>query len=244
MRSYFGPNPKDRDAGTTLPELLVCMAVMGVILFLAARMVTYAYDFYHYTDESISLQREGLLALQALTEDITASHQRSIVTTEQVVTTPAPSHNEDLVVIPMPYRMDGMTEVNSEGASKWMSIVGYEIDTSSPTRNLIRYLGDTINDPGDNFRETDPGPPSVTDYTADIETVDVSSEMPTVAEIKAFPAIGLRVKSVCRNVFSFKVKRSVDVVEIDVVILLPGRIQGGTSLDNSLSLNTTVLPRN
>lgn len=230
-------------AGTTLPELLVCMSVMTILLFLAARMVTYAYDFYHYTDESITLQREGLLALQSLTDDITASHQRSIVTDEQVVTTPAPSHNEDLVVIPLPNRMDGMTEVNSEGASKWMSVVGYEIDTSSPTRNLIRYLGDTVNDPGDNFRETDPVT-SVTDYIADIETVDVSSEMPTVAQIKAFPAIGLRAKSVCRNVFSFKVKRSVDVIEIDVTILLPGRVQGGNSLDNSLVLNTTILPRN
>ncbi len=222
--------------GATLPELLVCMSVMGVLLFLAARLVTHAYEFYRFTDESISLQREGILALQSLSEDLTASHQRSIVTEEIIVASPTPSHHEDKVVIPLPMRMDGMTEVNEEGASKWMSVAGYAIDTTRPTRNLMRYLGDTAQDPGNNFKDSG-------EYIADIEFVKLT-DIPTVDEIAAFVDPGLRARSVCRNVFSFEVRRSVDVVDIKIVILIPGRVRAGLSLDNSISLNTTILPRN
>lgn len=220
------------------------MSVLTVVLYSAAQLVTYAYNFYRYTDESITLQREGLSALQALTSDLTLSHQRSVVVDSQTVSTPSPSHNEDRVVIPLPQNMDAMTSVNSEGASKWMTVVGYEIDTSRPTRNLIRYVGDTVHDPGDNFREDTDGDGSKDDYIADIETVIPDTQMPTVAEIKLFPETGLSVKSVCRHVFEFKVRRSVDTVEIDLTILLPGKVQGENSLDNSVKLNTTVLPRN
>ena len=224
------------------------MSVLTVVLYSAAQLVTYAYNFYRYTDESITLQREGLSALQALTSDLTLSHQRSVVVDSQTVSTPSPSHNEDRVVIPLPQNMDAMTSVNSEGASKWMTVVGYEIDTSRPTRNLIRYVGDTIHDPGNNFwddnADTDGDGNPDGDYIADIETVNPDTQMPTVAEIKLFPETGLSVKSVCRHVFEFKVRRSVDTVEIDLTILLPGKVQGENSLDNSVKLNTTVLPRN
>lgn len=228
------------------------MAIMSIVLYVAAQLVTYAYNFYRYTDESITLQREGLSALQALTADLTISHQRSVVVKSHVVASPTPSHNEDQVVIPLPQNMEGTSDVNNEGATKWMSVVGYEIDTSRPTRNLIRYLGDTIHDSGDephgdfwdkNIDVDDDGTADG-DYIADIEAVDPDTQMPTVGEIKLFPATGLRTKSVCRHVFEFKVRRSIDTVEIDLTVLLPGKVRGGQSLDNSLKLTTTVLPRN
>jgi hypothetical protein len=215
------------------------MAVMSIILFLAARLVTYAYEFYRFTDESISLQREGILALQSLTTDITISHQRSIVVTQQIIAAPAPSHREDLVIIPLPQKMDGTTEVNTEGASKWMSVAAYEIDTTpGGPRNLVRHLGDTANDVGGHF--TVPAPDN---YVSDIETV-LPADMPTVAEVKGYPAAGLRQKSVCRNVLEFKASKLVDTIEIDLTIYLTGRGRGGVTLDNSLSLNTTIFPRN
>jgi hypothetical protein len=226
--------------GTTLAELLICIGVMAVVLFLSSRLVTYAYEFYRFTDESISLQREGILALQALTTDMTISHQRSIVVTQQVYADPTPSHREDHLIIPLPQRLDGSTEVNEEGASKWMTVAAYEVDQTSPSRNLIRHVGDTANDVGNDFFTEAPAP---IDYVADIESV-AADEMPTVAEVKAYPQTGLRQKSVCRNVLEFKVTKRVDTFDVDLTIFLTGRVRGGISLDNSLSLNTTIFPRN
>ncbi len=224
--------------GTTLVELLISMGIMGIVLFLAARLVTFSYEFYRYTDESITLQKEGLMALQFLTQDLLATHQRSVVITPATVTTPAPDHREDQLVIPLPHRIDGETEVNEEGAAKWMSVAGYEIDTARPTRNLMRYLGDTVNDVGGDF--TVPPPDN---YIADIETV-LAADMPTLPEIIAYPAADLRIHSVCRHVLEFQAHKNVDTVVIDLTVLLPGRVRGGVPFDNSLSLNTTVFPRN
>jgi hypothetical protein len=33
-------------------------------------------------------------------------------------------------------------------------------------------------------------------------------------------------------------------MRIELIILLPGRVQAGNSLDNSLTLETTIFPRN
>lgn len=231
---------KSQRRGATLPELMIVMSVMGVLLMVAARMVKFGYEFYRYTDESITLQREGLLALSQLSRDLTESHQRSIVVNTITVSDPEPDpHHEDQLIIPLPQNLEGLTEVNKEGAAKWMAVVGYEIDTTRPSRPLIRYLGDTQHDPGNDFWL--PAPDNT--YTSDIETV-LETEMTTVDELKAFPATGLRTRAVARHLLEFKATRAVDTIDVEITIFLKGIEQGTNSLDNSLSLRTTVFPRN
>lgn len=217
------------DRGTTLPEMLVVSAIMGVLLYLAHRVVVSGYEFYRYTDTSITLQREAILALENLAFDLQDTHQRSVVVVENPPKpVPAGSFSEDEVVIPLPKDMDGGTVVNSDAIVKWMTVAGWGIDVTKADRPLMRYLGDTINDA--DF--IDGG-----DYIVDIETV-LEAEMPTLAEIQGYPNVRRRV--VAHNIREFSVHRSVDTVEVKLKIFL----KGVQDLDNSLELETTVFPRN
>lgn len=228
---------RSRARGTTLSELLVVMAIMGVLMVLAQRVVVFGYEFYRTTDESITLQKEGLLALTWIGQDIQVSHHISIdaIPDPSVdMTTPPYDYREDQVSVPLPRKVDGEAVVNTKGALTWQSIAGYELDTTK--HYLMRYLADTANDPLNQFLTGNPAPD---DYLENIEFV---TSMPSVATIKAMPNVNTRV--VARSIVAFTVDKNVDTVDLELTILLPGRIRGGNALDNSLSLKTTVFPRN
>ncbi len=223
---------------TTLPELLVVMAVMGVLLYLAQRAVVAGFEFYRFTDESITLQREGLTALSYITEDLLATHQRSVVVKDVPVASPTPSHDEDELVIPLPQKLDGTSEINNDsGAVKWMSVVGYKIDTTRDDRPLMRHHGDSQYDPDNDFKDPISG-----DYITDIEIITPPElKMPTVDDIAGFPDTGRRSRVVARNVFSLAVVRRTDTIDVELTIFLPGRF---VNADNSITLETTIFPRN
>lgn len=222
-----------RARGTTIPELMVVAAIMGILLYVSQRVVASGYEFYRFSDTSIRLQREAILALDNLGVDLQDTHQRSVVVVENPPKpVPAGSYSEDEVVIPLPKDLDGGTEVTDKAVVKWMSVAGWAIDTSRDDRPLMRYLGDTQHDVGNNF--IDGG-----DYIVDIESV-LPTEMPTVSEIMSYPDSGLRRKVVARNIREFSVHRSVDTIEVKLKVYLKG-IQ---DLDNSLELETTIFPRN
>lgn len=225
-----------------MPELMIVMGIMGILLYLAQRVVVSGYEFYRTTDESITLQKEGLLALTRITRDISASHHRSIVVNDQVpLPAPPPDPREDTLVIPQPSRQsDGATVVDRQGAAKWMSIVGYGIDTSKPNRPLVRYIADTYDVPGNTFFTTVPSiPPDPPEYIVNIELV---TAMPTLADIQSFPSVQRRVAAT--NILSFEVDKKVDTIDLKLTIFLTGRVRGGVSLDNSLTLQTTVFSKN
>ena len=217
---------------------MVVMAVMGVLLMLAQRAITAGFDFYRFTDESIKLQKEGLVALSYITQDLLASHQRSIVTKDVTEANPAPSHDEDELVIPLPQKLDGTSEINNDsGAVKWMSVAGYKIDVTREDRPLMRHLGDTQYDPDNDFKDPISG-----DYITDIEVVTPPElKMPAVDDIAGFPDTGRRSRVVARHVFSFSVVRRTDTIDVELTIFLPGRF---VSSDMWITLETTVFPRN
>jgi hypothetical protein len=226
---------KARARGTTIPELLVVMGIMGILLLLAQKVVVFGFEFYRTTDESITLQKEGLLALTWLAQDVALSHHVSIEAVDDPsvnMTVPPYDYPEDAVSIPLPRDIVGKAIVNEEKALTWRSIVGYELDI--PNKRLMRYLVDTAFDP-----QFVTGEPFPDDYISNIEFVTI---MPDCAAIKARPDVNTRVAA--RNVVGFNVDKNVDTMRIELIILLPGRVQAGNSLDNSLTLETTIFPRN
>lgn len=212
---------------------MVVAAIMGILLYVSQLVVSSGYEFYRFTDTSIALQRESILALENLGIDLQDTHQRSVVVHENPPKpVPAGSFSEDEVIIPLPKDLDGGSEVNEDAVVKWMTVAGWAIDTTRENRPLMRYLGDAQHDIGNNFIVA-------SDYTIDIESV-LSTEMPTITEIMAYPESGLRRRVIARNIREFSVHRSVDTIEVKLKVYL----KGVQDLGNSLELETTIFPRN
>ena len=110
---------------------MVVAAIMGILLYVSQLVVSSGYEFYRFTDTSIALQRESILALENLGIDLQDTHQRSVVVHENPPKpVPAGSFSEDEVIIPLPKDLDGGSEVNEDAVVKWMTVAGWAIDTT------------------------------------------------------------------------------------------------------------------
>ena len=229
--------PKNR--GTSLPELLVVIAILAVLLVAAERVVVYGYQFYRETDESITLQRESLLALTRLSQDLTAAHPESILVANDTppVTTPVTTPNSTLV-IPIPKNLAGNTEVDNLGRLLWMTLAGYQVDYTAPERPLMRYLRDMQPYMGAVPPSEPGGTGSSAVYTYDVEALSI----PDAATANNNTAD--RRSPAARNVEEFNVTQNLDTFDIRLTILLKGRVKAGVSEDNSLTLTSTVYSRN
>lgn len=225
--------------GTTLPELLIVMAIMGVLLYVSQKVVVSGYEFYRTLDESFTLQREGLVALTRLTQDMAFSHHRSIEQTESA-TPIAPGQpdyeafadheiNVDEVIIPLAEDVDGQSHVAATGADEgglyWESVVAYQLDTASNDMPLMRYLAD--------FKCG-----GAAEYPVNIEL----ATLPTMAQITGY--VDVRPRVAARHVLEFDLVKNVDTFDVELTIFLEGRKTATQSLDNSLTLKTTVFPKN
>jgi hypothetical protein len=224
------------------------MGIMGILMVLAQKVVVFGYDFYRTMDESITLQKEGLLALTWLGQDVSLSHHPSIQLADDPsvdLTTDPPDFAEDTLVVPLPRTVDGKARINTDKSLTWGSLAAYEIDPVN--HRLMRYLVDSavaINPPDTVSKfVTDPAPDPADPnyYISNIEFVE-SASYPSAALMATLPDVNKRVAA--RSVASLDCTRGTDTLEIELTILLPGRVRGGRSLDNSLTLNTTIFPRN
>ncbi len=206
------------------------IAIMGILLIISQRVVTEGFEFYRTTDESIRLQKEGLLALTWITRDAVLSHHRSIevVRDDPSSTVGDPAWREDEITIPLPKDLNGNSLANDQGALTWRSIVAYQVDTDK--HKLLRHVGDTANDP-----DYVTGEPAPNDYISNIELV---ASPPSAATVAGWPDINTRVAA--RNVVEFVTEKRVDTLDISMTIFFRSR----NDKENSLTLDTTVFPKN
>ncbi len=235
----------------TLPETLVVIGLMGILMYVSGRVITSGYEFYHSTSTSVTLQRYALLTLTRISQDLAISHRASLNVEN-------PGTPDSSLVIPYPQDIDeGCTKVDKTGELLWQSIVAYRLgpgnlvrplplDAASPLPNpilknyytLFRYFDDVKNGTGYANYDTAAGD---NDYVTNIEYVDPKTTALDVINNTIVPA---RRQVVSRNVVEFRVDERIDTVDIEITVVLPGRVQGGNRLDTSLTLQTTAFPKN
>ena len=99
------------------------------------------------------------------------------------------------------------------------------MDASSKSSPLMRYHAD--------FKCG-----GATEYPVNIEL----ATLPTLAQIQADPNVRARVAA--RHILEFDVIKNVDTFDIELTVFLEGRKKTGQSLDNSITIKTTVFPKN
>ena len=118
-----------RKKGTTLLELLIVTALMGIIMVSVSTLIRVAVDYYFYATEQIEVQRRALLSLNLLGQELSFSNIGTVK--EEAGTNPG------LIFASAAGATGGLAR-DAAGRLVWNRWIGYYFDTVNDRPTLMR----------------------------------------------------------------------------------------------------------
>ena len=116
--------------GATLLEMLVVLGIVSIILVSVARLVRVSVDYYFYSTAQLEVQRNALLSLNLLSQQLTASTYESVFTDNNL---PHPG-----IVFASPRNASGELVRNAAGNLVWTRLICYYVDNVNGQSGLMR----------------------------------------------------------------------------------------------------------
>ena len=119
-----------RKLGATLLEMIIVLGIVSIILLSVARLVRVSVDYYFYSTAQLEVQRNALLSLNLLSQQLTASTYESVYTDNNL---PHPG-----IVFASPRDASGELVRDGSGNLVWTRLICYYIDTVNGQTGLVR----------------------------------------------------------------------------------------------------------
>ncbi len=116
--------------GATLIEMLLVMGIASVIMVSVGYLIRSGVDYYFYSTTQLDVQRNSLLSLNILTQELTGSTYESVFTDNNP---PNPGF-----VFAISAKADGTPQRGPSGNLEWTKMVAYYIDEIDGTSMLMR----------------------------------------------------------------------------------------------------------
>lgn len=117
---------KARLQGTTLFELMVCSALMGILLLALATLVFYGNGYLRRAEGGVEIQGELLRALSKLAREVTETNPETVSVAPGAVSFASPRDE------------DGLVANDSFGRLQWGRYVGFYLSMRGETPVLVR----------------------------------------------------------------------------------------------------------
>lgn len=120
---------KDRQ-GTTLLELILVMGISAIIMVSVGHLIRTGVDYYFYSTTQLEVQRNSLLSMNLLAQELTSSTREGLTTDNNA---PNPG-----LVFAISRAADGSPKRGPAGNLLWTTIVTYYIDEVDGIKMLMR----------------------------------------------------------------------------------------------------------
>jgi len=221
---------KEKSRGTSLFEMMIVIAISSIILVSIGNLIRVGVDYYFYSTAQIEVQRNALLSLSIMTQELTGSTYESVYTENSAPPTLDPNDgllfasavNEDGVdtdVAPGHQGYPGDTVRDSGGNLLWINMICYYIGEVDGKKALLRT------------RERLAGPPFSTNPPDPVAL--------GLNDIAHFKAIVSPVGFMARGITKMKTVEKTDALEITLTAEVK---EGRNWLE--MDVSTTIVPRN
>lgn len=138
---------RHKQRGTTLLELILVMGISAIIMVSVGYLIRSGVDYYFYSTTQLEVQRNSLLSLSILTQELSGSVYEGIYTDNNA---PNPGF-----IFAISKGLGGGPKRGGSGNLLWTTLVCYYVDTVDGTSMLIRKEED--------LAAEDPNPPDIED---------------------------------------------------------------------------------
>jgi hypothetical protein len=137
MRIRGPQGTRGRSPAATLLELIIVMALMGLLLGAVGYMMRYAHDYYFGTLESLDLQQQSLFGISRLSGDLTDSNFTTVRRYDDPLPTDPPGRPNSGLVVPSPRDLAGAYQFDDAGRIKWTTFVCYYVENIPGGRKAL-----------------------------------------------------------------------------------------------------------
>ena len=202
--------------GATLLELLIVMALMGILIVAVGYLMRAGHTYYFGSIESLDLQQQSLFGISRISNEICDTNINGVQSyPDPLPTDPVGQPNSGLV-FPSPRGLAGNFQYDNAGRILWQTFVCYYI-TDLPTRKALVKKVVPI-----------PSGPQITVPDPDKEGCDLTFFKNSAAPVTVIGG----------GVIRFQTTVNADTVDV----LTNARVSGRYEFE--LETQTTVLPRN
>lgn len=203
-------------AGQSLVELLIVVALFSAVLYCAFLLIDRGVTGYRESVDALEIRQQALLGMARLSKELRDTAISSLKV------------QQDGVVFASTRTADNLLEFDTvTGKTKWQKFVSYHTDAGTDTVSEERK-------PGALMRKEEFFPP-VHEFVPDPYSSTVSGPVRTPDYFRGNPALPTRV--VARNIASFIVDKSPELIDIRMTFAVSGRYDHSMELSNKIRPN-------